>query len=109
MDDLNKLFSKFKFNKGRRLLALGSSPETDWRIILIGFMILALVVVGLCTYFFVGLNLSDTPATDPSAPGANTPAFNINRLRQTINHYKTKRVEFEKVKIDSEATLDPSI
>ncbi len=107
MEDINKIFSKLNFTKGRRYFAFGSSPEADWRIILLSFILLCFITIGLCTYFFYKINLSDI--NPESSPTVTAPAFNINKLRQTISHYKEKEMEFERVRSTPETVVDPSL
>jgi hypothetical protein len=100
--------SKFKINRGGRFLGFGLSPETDWKIIILTFMICMFLVLIGCAYFFIKIdNGGFLPVTDEEKTPSSS--FNINRVRQTVNYYDNKSKELEIIKSTPEDILDPSI
>lgn len=108
MKKISSLFSKIRLNRGGKFLGIGMNPETDWKIMVITFIFLLSVTLTACAYYFIRVNSGDfLVAIDGEATPTST--FNINRVRQTVNHYKTKAVELEKIKLAPENIPDPSL
>lgn len=108
MKKFTSIFSKFKINRGGHFLGYGVSPENDWKIILMTFMIMLALTLGACIYYFLKVNNGDfLVLTDEEKTPTST--FNLNRVRQTINYYESKSEELEKIKSTPEVILDPSL
>lgn len=108
MKKITSLFSKFKISRGGHLMGFGTSPENDWKILLMSFMVLLIFTLGTCRYFFFKVNNGEfLVLTDEEKTPSST--FNLNRVRQTINYYESKSQELEKIKITPEVILDPSL
>jgi hypothetical protein len=108
MKKFNSIFSKFKIIRGGRLFGFGTSPENDWKIILMTFMMLLVITLAACVYYFIKVdNGNFLVLTDEEKTPTST--FNLNRVRQTINYYEGKSEELEKIKNTPEDILDPSL
>jgi hypothetical protein len=102
------LSSKFKISRGGRILGFGLSPEIDWKLIIVTFMVGLIFVLSGCAYYFIKINNGGfIPVTDEEKVPASS--FNINRVRQTINYYENKSKELELIKTTPENILDPSL
>jgi hypothetical protein len=108
MKNININFSSFNFKKGRKNFGFGSGPETDWKFILVTFMILSVFIVAGGVYFFIKINSGDIFIVDPTETNPSTSTLSVSQLRSTLTHYKNKALEFERVKVTPEIILDPS-
>lgn len=108
MQDLSQILSKLKFKKTRKNFGFGSSPEADWKFILIAFMVFVFMVVVACGYFFLRINAGDIFVATAPTEDVQSSSININSLKSTLDHYKNKAAEFERIKITPETILDPS-
>ena len=108
MKKINSIFSKIKINRGGHFLGFGMNPETDWKIILLSFMISAVLILTACAYYFIRINSGSFVSTtdEETTP---TPSFNISRVRQTTGYYEKKAAQLEIIKTSPESILDPSL
>jgi hypothetical protein len=108
MKKINSIFSKIKINRGGHFLGFGMSPEVDWKLILLTFMITSVLVLTACAYYFIRIN-SGSFSSVSEDEGTPTPSFNISRVRQTTNYYDGKAAQLEIIKTTPENILDPSL
>jgi len=86
----------------------GGDPDFDWKIILISFTLLNLIVVGVHVALFLSISNSELGGTlghDSSLPGA----FSRSELRGIVETYRGKAEQLEAIKKTPPRIADPSL
>lgn len=98
--------SRWKING--RLFGFGDSPESDWKIIFISTIILAVLVVTLSVFMFIEIYQEGIFVTE-EPPVQKEKAINVSVLKETVLYYQNKALEFEKIKSLVTPAVDPSL
>ena len=101
---LNKLHWKI----GGRLFGFGTSPETDWKIILVSTLILSVSIIVLSVFIFIKIDKGEIFVVDkPTGEGKeNLDTF---LLKETVSYYEAKALKFERIKGLVVPAVDPSL
>jgi len=99
---------KFSLMRGGSFLGFGLSPHRDWRIVLTGFAILVLLVLGMSSLVFYRTN-SNSGSAGVQVESSPRNTLNLERLKKTVDYYKDKETKFEEIKSTKGNLLDPSI
>ena len=93
----------------RGRLGFGTSPEADWKIILISTMSLAVLVVALSVLVFIKVNTRELFMVEQLEEEKGQ-TLNALLLRKTVLYYQNKALEFERIKNAGTSTAaDPSL
>ena len=95
--------------KIRGKLGFGTSPEADWKIILISTVVLTVLVVTLSVLIFIKVNARELFMVEqPEEEKGQT--LDTLLLRKTVLYYQNKALEFERIKSPGTSTgADPSL
>ncbi len=109
MDKLNLILKKLVWKREWRPFGWGTSPDADWKIILISTFLL--IVLMSVWSFFKFIRINDGAVFDLGNESEEVePLFNLDNLQETVSYYKSKNLEFEKIGKDSSSSVvDPSI
>ena len=95
--------------KIRGRLGFGTSPEADWKIILISTMVLTVLVVTLSVWIFIKVNQREFFTVEPPEEERGKTLDTL-LLRKTVLYYQNKALEFERIKnATTTSTVDPSL
>jgi hypothetical protein len=97
---------KIHIHKNGRLFGFGVSPNADWKILFVSSTVLALIVAGLGTYFFVQVNRGEVVGEKKST--LDDRAFDSTLLKTTVNYYRTRSAKLEEIK-SLNTPPDPSV
>lgn len=110
MIDLKKLFNKTHSQSDSlaHKKKYDLSPERDWRIVLVFFIIVNLLIGSFGVYMFFTVRSGDF--FNVSAPERQI-GKTIDRevLMETISHYEARQQELEELKVNGTPVVDPSI
>lgn len=101
-------FKKSIWKVNGRLFGFGTSPEADWKIILISTIILTVLVIALSVFLFIKVDKGEIFMVEKSV-GQKEKALNISLLKETVFYYQNKALEFERIKSSVTPTADPSL
>lgn len=102
-------YKKSVWKIGGRLFGFGTSPEADWRIILISTIILAVLVLAFSVFLFTKIDKREIFVVEKSEEQREK-ALDISLLRETVFYYQNKALEFERIKnATSTEAVDPSL
>ncbi|MDO8589928.1 MAG: hypothetical protein Q7R69_01490 [bacterium] len=90
------------------LFTFGTSPEADWKIILISAMILAASVIALSVFIFIKVGKGEIFVADMPEVQKEK-ALDTALLKETVLYYQNKALELEKIKSTRIPTADPSL
>ena len=107
MENPQTSLKKFRW-KVRGGLGFGTSPEADWRIILISAMVLAVLVIALSVLIFIKVDKREIFVVEKPEEEREK-ALDTSLLKETVLYYQTKALEFERIKNSVTATVDPSL
>ena len=95
--------------KIRGKLGFGTSPEADWKIILISTVVLTVLVVTLSVLIFIKVNARELFMVEqPEEEKGQT--LDTLLLRKTVLYYQNKALEFDRIKNAGTSTVaDPSL
>ena len=95
--------------KVRGRLGFGTSPEADWKIILISTIILTVLVIALNVLIFIKVNTRELFMVEQLEEEKGQ-TLNALLLRKTVLYYQNKALEFERIKNAGTSTAaDPSL
>lgn len=101
---LNKLNRKIH----GRLFGLGSNPETDWKIIFVSTLVLAVLVVVLSVFIFMKIDKGEIFVVEKSNEQGEK-SLDTSLLKETVSYYENKAREFERIKGLIVPAVDPSL
>lgn len=84
------------------------SPESDWKIIFISTVVLVICVIILSIFVFIKIDKGEIFLTGGMIEKIEKP-LDVSHLKETVNYYEGKRVEFERIKNSRVPSADPSI
>lgn len=93
--------------RGGRFLGFGSSPEADWRIIFNVGVFLSICMVLFCAYIFIKIDKGEIFTTEPPTDAERT--LDIQKLKETVSHYKDRKAVYEELKNNGTSVPDPSL
>ncbi|OHA92437.1 MAG: hypothetical protein A2665_00385 [Candidatus Zambryskibacteria bacterium RIFCSPHIGHO2_01_FULL_46_30] len=95
--------------KVRGRLGFGTSPEADWKIIVISTMVLTVLVVALSIWIFIKVNEREFFTVEPLEEERGKTLDTL-LLRKTVLYYQNKALEFDRIKNAGTSTVaDPSL
>jgi hypothetical protein len=108
MKNIKLSFPKINFKKDGKIFGFGTSPEADWKIILVSTTILLVGVLALCAFIFIKIDKGEIfVVKKPTDETEKT--LDINLLKETIIYYQNRKAEFDRVKGTVVPALDPSL
>lgn len=108
MENSRMSMKKWNWRINGRLFGFGTSPEADWKIILILTMILAVLVIVLSAFMFIKINRGEIFVVKRSIEQEEK-VLDTSLLRETVLYYQNKALEFEKIKNSVTPATDPSL
>ncbi len=105
--NLKKLFDIL--HRAMARFRVANTPEFDWHVILIVFVILNIISVGFAYSFFRGINEPDSADGTKNVPSIEATTFSRKALRDALDVYKTREVELETLKKSPPVSSDPSL
>ena len=95
--------------KIRGKLGFGTSPEADWKIILISTVVLTVLVVTLSVLIFIKVNERELFMVEQLEEEKGQTLDTL-LLRKTVLYYQNKALEFDRIKNAGTSTVaDPSL
>ena len=95
--------------KIRGKLGFGTSPEADWKIILISTVVLTVLVVTLSVLIFIKVNERELFMVEQLEEEKGQTLDTL-LLRKTVLYYQNKALEFDRIKNAGASTVaDPSL
>ena len=104
MIDFKKIISKTKFKKKDRT-KINSNPSRDWKIIVISFFVLFIIVFG-GNYYLHGINIK--PIDTEGDGGGNIKTVNIDDINAIVSEINSKKEAFTDYSSKSKIIIDPS-
>jgi len=105
--DWNKEFKKLTASKGSDPSKIAASPYRDWRIVVAGFFIGLVALLGFNIYISFEINQDNfslvTPKSDQGV------SFNNEGLATVLEGLAAKETTFERLKIEGVPVVDPSL
>lgn len=99
---------KIDFKRKGREYTLGTGPESDWRLIFISTLVLAVLVVATSAFIFIEIERGGIfTIKDIETEEART--LNISKLAETVDYYEYKAGQFERIKNSNTVAVDPSL
>lgn len=96
------------WTKNGRLFGFGTSPEADWKIIIVSIVVLVILVIILSVFIFIKIDKGEIFAIEqPIEQGEK--ALDANLLRETVTYYQNKKLEFESIRDLTASSSDPSL
>jgi hypothetical protein len=109
MTKLHLAMPRLNWKSNGRLFGFGTSPETDWKIILVSAVVLAFIVITLCAYMFIKINKGEIFLVDQSTD-TEAKTLDVEVLRETVSYYQSKALEFEHIRnATTTEAVDPSL
>jgi len=99
---------KFSLMRGGSFLGFGLAPHRDWKIILSGFIVLILLIIGFGSFLFYKTNYNGW-SIDNQKETTRLNSLDLDRLGKAVTYYKDKATKFEEIKSNRGTTPDPSI
>lgn len=107
----NPFNRKIDLKRDGRTFGWGASPDSDWKVIFITTMTLALLVGAWDALTYFKVRSGDLAAGVASGESENA-TLNKESLKRAVEYYQAKEIEFEKLKRGSATTTtatDPSL
>ena len=86
----------------------GGSPDLDWKVILISFILVNVLSVVLNVLLFVSIGRGDF-GTRGKVPSESLTTFNRKDLSDSLNYFQAKEQELERLKKEPPTVSDPSL
>ena len=96
MENPRTSLKKLNWKVNGRLFGFGTSPEADWKIILISTIVLAVLAIALNVLIFIKIDKREIFVADKAGEERGQ-ALDISLLRETVLYYQNKAREFEKI------------
>ncbi|MDB5266810.1 MAG: hypothetical protein JWN89_625 [Parcubacteria group bacterium] len=108
MKNVNIQIKGLKLHKNGRLFGFGTSPNADWKVIFIIFVLLFVIASALCIDLFIKVNNGEifVVKEKTSTP---VPTLNTALLDKTVTYYRDRAKTLEDIKANRDATVDPSL
>lgn len=112
MEDFNikKILKKLTKLVGGRGVHVGRSithPSRDWKIILVAFTILNIIMAVFSTFLFLQINKGEIFVVDVPIPSS-TNSLNREELQNILSFFEEKKRAFVSLKINKPTLVDPS-
>ena len=101
------LHKKLNLNLHIRLLKLGESQETDWKIISLSTAVLATLIIVLSIFTFIKIDKGEIFSIKETAGEGG--GLDLVSLKETVSYYENKALEFERIKSSKPTGVDPSL
>ncbi|MEX2013731.1 MAG: hypothetical protein WD896_00045 [Parcubacteria group bacterium] len=108
MEDTKTFIKSPGWEVNGRPLGFGTSPEADWKIILVSTAVLSVLVIILSVYMFIKIDKGEIFVAEKSNE-EETKALDTGLLRETVLYYEHKAAEFERIKSTRTFVADPSL
>ena len=99
---------KLQWKHNSWLFGFGTSPEADWRIILISAMILVVLIITLSVFIFIKIDKGEIFVVERLAEQSEK-TLNLSLLKETVSYYEAKDLELGKIKNATTVATDPSL
>lgn len=100
-------FKKLTVSKGTDALKMEITPYRDWRIVVIIFFIGIVASLGFNIYLSIGISSDSFFTTEQKSSGVLK--FDEEGLTKVIDAIDKKAAQFEKIRIEGVAVVDPSL
>jgi hypothetical protein len=106
--NLKNIFSKFTFHKKTEYKTISEKSNHDWKMILLGFIFLAIIMLSGSLYMFIGVSKGDIFLVEQK-PENTVLSINKSDLASTIKFFETRKAHLEALKATRPTVGDPSL
>lgn len=107
MTDLQTSLKRINKAISDKIPRFGISPESDWKIISVSTVLLAILVVILSVFVFIKIDKGEIFLTEKTV-GFQEKAVDPKILNQTVDYYEAKAALFDEVLREGTGVPDPS-
>jgi hypothetical protein len=107
MQELVSHSKKWNWKVNGRLFGFGSSPDIDWKIILVTTIAFIILVVVSSIFLFVKVDKGSIFRVATVEQESAT--LNVTLLKHVVSYYQNKALEFERLKGSVVPSIDPSL
>jgi hypothetical protein len=108
LPNFKNIFSRFSFHKRGQYKTISEKSNHDWKIIIVSFIILAIIILAGSLYMFIGVSRGDIFLVEQKTEGV-VQTINKDELANTVKFFESRKAHFEELKANRPTVGDPSL
>lgn len=106
--DIKKIFKRFTELRDKDKLKMEMTPRSDWRTLVIVFVVLVIAVGSASFYIFIQIDRDEIFLAEEGEK-ARVKAFDAQKLKDTIQDFEQRKTDLETLRAERPNIIDPSI